>query len=57
MNELNPYRADLAESMRLFKAARKLALEGDRIGADDCLERGLAILDRVEAAAMQERGE
>ena len=56
MNELTPFKCDLDEADRLFKAAHRMALDGDRIGADDCLERGLDIIDMVEAKVLAARG-
>lgn len=55
MNELAKYQAELKESDRLFGAARRAALEGDRTGANDLLVRALGILDAIEAEILRER--
>jgi hypothetical protein len=53
--ELKPFTAELALSKRWFEQARQTALRGEWQAAQHCLERGLRILDRVEAALLAAR--
>ncbi len=56
-DELAPFAAELKLSKRWFESARDCALRGQLQAAAHCLERGLAVLDRVERKVLEERGE
>lgn len=55
VDDLKPYDAELKLSRRWFETARECAINGKVHAAQHCLERGLAILDRVEAAMLERR--
>lgn len=55
-DELKPWAADLLLSKKWFEHARASTLRGQLQAAAHCLEKGMEILDRVEAAVLKERG-